>query len=461
MSNSEPIYMFNVICEAMVAFVGLIFNGYILFVLICSKLTVNNILLLFMALADTAICLLILIANTPMSLSQHIPVHDISALIATNSSFVYNQQSIDEWVCSAQGALWTVLPLCIIWTICGLIVDRYVAIIRPLSYSRLINVRKTAIILMCIWLCLVSFLLPPLMGVCDYRFLLSHSGCVVICSRTQDSFFEFYYMVLYLTAFIVPVIVITVCNAHIAIIAHNHRHRIVSAIYEITMRAQATVTHQSSPSYLFKYKGRHAFLAVLQLVGSLIFLTFPYYTIYAYKSFANKPYDDYWTSISTLILSFTPIVNGYVYGVKSKALRKTFKRLLQRYLYEQQASIEIDRRLSLRSQSSLREGWNSLLITSSLSSNMLYRSQRRFSAPLSCSPIVVLKNNGNKSLKRRQSLENFNDTHLKTYTDSRHMLTKRPSFLAETRLTNKTPLSPIQEISHGFSENSSVVVNYD
>ncbi|CAG2107043.1 unnamed protein product, partial [Medioppia subpectinata] len=377
MSNSDPIYTLNVICEAVVAFVGLIFNGYILFVLICCKLTVNNILLLFMALADTAICLLILVANTPMSLSQRIP--DIDQLLATNSSLV-SRPDVDEWVCGAQGALWTVLPLCIIWTICGLIVDRYIAIIRPLSYTRLINVRKTAVVLISIWICLLSFIIPPFMGCCGYRFLTSYSGCVVICSRTQESYLEFYYMVFHLSAFIAPVIVITVCNAHIATIAHNHRHRIVSAIYEITMRAQATVTHQSSPSYLFKYKGRHAFLAILQLVGSLIFLTFPYYTIYAYKSFANKPYDNYWTSVSTLILSFTPIFNGYVYGVKSKALRKTFKRLLQRYLYEQQASIEIDRRLSLRSQSSLREGWNSLLITSSLSSNMLYRSQRRFSA---------------------------------------------------------------------------------
>ncbi|XP_054155233.1 G-protein coupled receptor 26-like [Oppia nitens] len=469
MSKSDPIFTFTIVCQAMVAFIGLIFNGYILFVLICSKLTVNNILLLFMALADTAICLLILVANTPMSLNHHLPqVQHLSI----NSSQVMDEYNVQDWACGAQGALWTVLPLCITWAICGLIVDRYIAIVRPLSYNRLINVRKATVLLIIIWMCLISFSLPPLLGCCSYRFLLSHSGCVAICSRSTINNNEFYYMILYISSLLIPVIVIIVCNVHIAFIAHNHRHRIVSAIYEITMRAQATVihqstvthqsTHQSSPNYLFKYKGRHAFLPILQLVGSLVIFIFPYYIIYAYKSFSNKPYDDYWTSTSTLILSFTPIVNGYVYGVKSKALRKTFKRLLQRYLYEQQASIEIDRRLSLRSQSSLREGWNSLLITSSLSSQVMYRSQRRFSAPISCTPVVVLTNNNHKLPERRQSLQNIIvcDTQTKTKSTTCPPLTKRPSFLAETRLTSATPLSPIQEISH-FSDNSSGVINYE
>jgi len=320
---SDPVYTFNVICEAIAAFVGLIFNGYILFVLLCSKVTVNSVLLLFMALADTTICLVILICNTPMTLLQEVPVYN------TDSSLLIPNQNLDQLVCSFQGGLWTVLPLCIIWTIFGLIIDRYIAIIEPLSYSRLINVRKTTIALISVWVGLILFALPPLMGCCQYQFSSSHSGCVVMCSDIQNNALEFYYMALYFTCFLLPIIIIMICNVHILIIARNHRHRIVSAIYEITIRAQATITHQRSPNYLLKYKGRDAFFTIFQLVGSLVFLTFPYFIIYAYKLFSNKKYDDYWTSTATVLLSLTPIVNGYVYGVKSKALRKTFKRLLQ------------------------------------------------------------------------------------------------------------------------------------
>lgn len=332
---SDPVYTFNVICEAIAAFVGLIFNGYILFVLICSKLTVNNMLLLFMALADSAICLLILMANTSMTLTQDF----IEVANSETNSSVLVAKPVEPWLCGSQGALWTVIPLCIVWTICGLIVDRYIAIVRPLSYNRLLSVRKTAILLICIWMCLMSFAIPPLVGCCGYQFLLSHSGCVAVCSRLDSSSSEFYYMFAYISAFAVAIVIILVCNAHILVIARNHRHRIVSAIYEITMRVQVTITHQShsqnqsqtSPNYLLKYRGHDALVTAFQLVGSLVFFMVPYYVIYAYKSFSNQLTDSYLSSTATLVLSLTPIVNGYVYGVKSKALRQTFKRLLQVY----------------------------------------------------------------------------------------------------------------------------------
>jgi hypothetical protein len=99
---------------------------------------------------------------------------------------------------------------------------------------------------------------------------------------------------------------------------------------------------------------------------------------------------------------------------------------------------------------------------------MLYRSQRRNSAPLSITQVAIVKDSVDKFSIRRQSLENFNnfnDTHFKSDCDSSigiNGLTKRPSFLAETKINNKTPLSPIQEIScGGYSENSSVVINSD
>ena len=133
---------------------------------------------------------------------------------------------------------------------------------------------------------------------------------------------------------------------------------------------------------------------------------------------------------------------------------------VQRYLYQQQASIEIDRRLSLRSQSSLRESWNTLLITSSLSSNIM-RSQRRYSAPLNLTlSQSIASEDGCSTPLRRQSWGNLSDCRVKTYTRQLcAALSKRSSFLAETTIINKIPLSPIQEISQSFSEQSSVVIN--
>lgn len=324
---SDPVYAVIVILEAIVAFVGLIFNGYILFVLICSKLTVNNILLLFMALADSAICLLVLLVSAPMTLTHDSRLTSNS----TNLSVVVMSNTVDPWTCGVEGSLRTVVPLCIVWAVCGLVVDRYVAIVRPLSYHRLLSVRKTAIAMISIWIGLMWFAIPPLVGTCSYQFLVSHGGCVAMCWPMRRNSYELYYMVSYLSAFVAPLVLILCCNGHILVIARNHRHRIISAIYEITMRAQVTITHQAqtSPSHLLRYRGRDALVTVAQLVGSLVFLVVPYYVVYAYQSFADQLTDNYLSSTATLLLSFTPIVNGYVYGVKSKALRQTFKRLLQ------------------------------------------------------------------------------------------------------------------------------------
>lgn len=61
-------------------------------------------------------------------------------------------------------------------------------------------------------------------------------------------------------------------------IARKHRHRILmSALYEVTLHAQATITHQSIyPSTVIAsrslFKGRDALVTVSQLVGSLLFL---------------------------------------------------------------------------------------------------------------------------------------------------------------------------------------------
>ena len=47
-----------------------------------------------------------------------------------------------------------------------------------------------------------------------------------------------------------------------------------------------------------------------------------------------------------------PSANAYIYGVQNKTLRKTLKGLILRYLYKQNVSQEIDRRLSIRSHGS-------------------------------------------------------------------------------------------------------------
>lgn len=76
-------------------------------------------------------------------------------------------------------------------------------------------------------------------------------------------------------------------------IARYHRHRIASAIYEVTLSAQVTITHQRNPFFVptvtspnpgLKARSRSAVYSVFQLVGSFLFLYSPYYIIILWDS---------------------------------------------------------------------------------------------------------------------------------------------------------------------------------
>lgn len=49
---------------------------------------------------------------------------------------------------------------------------------------------------------------------------------------------------------LLPTVLVTVCNLRVLGIARYHRHRIASAIYEVTLSAQVTITHQRNPFFI-------------------------------------------------------------------------------------------------------------------------------------------------------------------------------------------------------------------
>lgn len=144
-------------------------------------------------------------------------------------------------------------------------------------------------------------------------------------------------------------------------IARYHRHRIASAIFEVTLSAQVTITHQRNPFFLpggltSKFKGRSAVSTVLQLLCSFFVLYFPYYgvivwessasTFLAGKDFYARVHPHLITLASTL-LTCSPPVNGLLYGIKSKLLRKSF----QNYWRKQMSKSEVNNEIQARTPS--------------------------------------------------------------------------------------------------------------
>ncbi|XP_054269881.1 melanopsin-like [Macrosteles quadrilineatus] len=320
-----------------VTVIGLFLNGYILFVVIFSKEinTANNLLLLHLGLVDSLLCSMFLVFSAPTLLRG--------------------------WTmpCTVHGFLFTLLHPVALWTVCGLNCDRYYAISAPLHYGALVSPKKVTIGLAATWVLALLLCIPPLFRVAPY----SYNTALAVCApdfTAGDA--ALWYSAVYTTlTLVLPAALILGCNLKVLMIARYHRHRIASAIFEVTLSAQVTITHQRNPFFLpggltSKFRGRSAVSTVLQLLGSFFVLYFPYYGVIVWESSASTflaGKDIYYRlhphiiTLASTLLTCSPPVNGLLYGIKSKILRKTF----QNYWRKQMSKVEINHEIQARTPS--------------------------------------------------------------------------------------------------------------
>lgn len=147
-------------------------------------------------------------------------------------------------------------------------------------------------------------------------------------------------------------------------IARYHRHRIASAIYEVTLSAQVTITHQRNPFFVPtvtapnapRIRNRSAFSSVFQIVGSMFLLYFPYYIVIIWQSVSALAQAESngktnilkvpttLITIATSFLTCSPPINGVLYGIKSKLLRKTFQNYWRKKMMKSEMNQEIQAR---------------------------------------------------------------------------------------------------------------------
>lgn len=141
-------------------------------------------------------------------------------------------------------------------------------------------------------------------------------------------------------------------------IARYQKHRIASAIFEVTLSAQVTITHQKnpfSPSGLAnRFKGRSASLTVIQLVGSFLIVYGPYFSCVLWDSTTAllQPRhmhpeireSSFICSTASVLLFCSSSVNGILYGVKSKVLKKSFQNYWRKKMTKNELNQEIQAR---------------------------------------------------------------------------------------------------------------------
>ncbi|XP_069950499.1 rhodopsin, GQ-coupled-like [Cherax quadricarinatus] len=396
------------------------FNSYILF-LSCTQnfrqtRTTTHILLLHLGVINLLIAALFLVGLLP-------------SLIQV------------EWLgtggCSAVGSVWFTLHVAAIWTLTALNVDKYVAIASPLHYARFVSPGRVGVTVSVSWvlsagLCTLPLVLPGLQS------SPRPPGCclpdVVSASPVVG---RSYALVLSLLGYLLPALLVASANGRILVIARHHRHRIVSALWDVTVSAQATVTPQRSHFYLTRYRGRSAATTVFHFVGTFIILYLPSAVCLLYEALARS-YVPVTVSITNFaLLTFAPAINGFVYGVKSKVLRKNFKNFLRKRLYRSEVHYEIQSRAP-SVPASRRPS-----ITPSLSLPLQQKLQRRMSEIL-IQPTTSTPSDTTLKLVRRSSELSFRP---------RGSNSSIPRDTTPSRPTSDSPVLPGSQITQTDSQN--------
>ncbi|XP_076675133.1 uncharacterized protein LOC143372622 [Andrena cerasifolii] len=328
----------------LVSALGLLLNGYVLLVVLgLGKQThqqqaANTLLLTHLGAVEAAVCLILLIFTTG------------SWPIA------------GSW-CVLHGFLLALLHPVALWTVTGLNCDRYYAIAAPLHYTALVSPRRVAVGLAASWtgalfLCVLPFwgLVPP------YRYSPGLGCCAPDFGNDSWGLAAALYGAVYaILGLALPAVLVTVCNLRVLGIARYHRHRIASAIYEVTLSAQVTITHQRNPFFVPTVTAptavspprfRSAASTVMQLIGSLYLLYFPYCGLILWEvcGVGNQAhlYDHpKLASLASLLLACSPPINGLLYGLKSQTLRRS----VQNYWRKKATKSELQQEIQARTPS--------------------------------------------------------------------------------------------------------------
>ncbi|KAK0160704.1 hypothetical protein PV328_008087 [Microctonus aethiopoides] len=325
----------------LVSALGLLLNAYVLLVVLGlgkqtqQQQTANTLLLIHLGAVEFAVCLVLLIFTT-------------------------GTWTVTGTWCHVHGFLLTLLHPIALWTITGLNCDRYYAIAAPLHYTAVVSPRRVIVGLIASWTVSLLLCLPPFSGlVPPYKYRDDLGCCVPDFGNNKWGIAGILYASIYvLLGLALPAVLVTACNLRVLGIARYHRHRIASAIYEVTLSAQVTITHQRNPFFVPSVTApsaggpprfHSAARTVMQLVGSLYLLYLPYCGLILWEACnainhsrinAHSPL----ASLASLLLASSPPINGLLYGLKSRTLRRTVQNYWRKKVTKSELQQEIQAR---------------------------------------------------------------------------------------------------------------------
>uniref|UniRef100_A0AAG5DBZ6 G-protein coupled receptors family 1 profile domain-containing protein n=1 Tax=Anopheles atroparvus TaxID=41427 RepID=A0AAG5DBZ6_ANOAO len=216
------------------------------------------------------------------------------------------------------------------------------------------------------------FSLPQAVRISAYKFDSDYELCLPNLQTTESLIYSISFV---LFTILLPIILILGCNMKVLMIARYQRNRIASAILEVTLSAQLTITHQRNPFFVpnagagpevdggggtqLNCKActqasnqNNPAASVIQLVGSAILFHCPYYFVILWNSVLPFVASGWRTpatllNLASFLLLLSPTINAILYGVRSKIVRRSFRNIWRK----QKQKIEIHYEIQARTPS--------------------------------------------------------------------------------------------------------------
>lgn len=326
---------------------GLGLSAYLLLIIRISRLSIYNTVLIILSIFDCLFATLIVGSSTVSLLV--IEWHwSLPPTTLTSSPHPWLLESFVNYY----HLLWLVLPLVIVWLTSALIIDRYLMITSPFTYKKTLTRRRCFYFLVFVLILLLvncgAFLLEhSLRPISIYPlsrpqhiFLLK----LVSISSDHDNLMTLIFNTIVIGSFLVPLALIIYCNVHILWIIIGHRNRIqktmaIISSTSITPRTQSPhnhhhhhhLHHRPSSQYLSRLNQskpqQDLMMIILNLFCSTLLLLPFIANLIAQLLLAT--FDVHLAQVSMVLLSIAPFTNSYIYGLRSRLIKKNIKLIIQ------------------------------------------------------------------------------------------------------------------------------------
>ncbi|XP_053329312.1 probable G-protein coupled receptor 101 [Spea bombifrons] len=241
---------------------------------------------------------------------------------------------LEHGLCGAVVVLMHLFAFAGVNTITVVSVDKYLAIIHPLSYPTKMTPKRGSLLITCTWIFSVLQSTPPLYGWGKVEFDLHNHYCKVLWASSYS-----YTVLSALFSFILPVSIMLACYGMV-FRAARRQNALVHPVQAngcdrsdgTRSTALSTVDKTNPHRPLYHCKAAKVIFAIL---SSYIISMGPYSILSIVASSANLVIPRWVTSLVLVLFFLQCCIHPYIYGYMHKSLKKEFLVLLHGFFCKQ------------------------------------------------------------------------------------------------------------------------------